>query len=67
MISKTLFDPINIGKMEIKNRIAMEPINLGNFYLPIDGTIPPRVVDYYAERARGGVGLIITTDGSAGH
>jgi 2-enoate reductase len=60
MTSKKLLEPMYIGKMEIKNRIAMAPINLGNFHLPTDGTIPQRVIDYYAERARGGVGLIIT-------
>ncbi len=38
----------------------MAPINLTNLYPPSDGTVPPRVIDYYVERAKGGVGLIIT-------
>ncbi|HSR11102.1 MAG TPA: FAD-dependent oxidoreductase [Thermodesulfobacteriota bacterium] len=54
-----LFEPLRIGSLEIKNRIAMAPVNLTNLY-PQDGTFPPRVIDYYTERARGGVGLIMT-------
>jgi len=38
----------------------MAPINLTNVYPPHEGTIPQRVINYYVERAKGGVGLIIT-------
>jgi len=55
-----LFEPMRIGSLEIKNRIAMAPINLTNLYPPQEGTFPPRVIDYYVERAKAGVGLIIT-------
>ena len=54
-----LFEPVQIGKVEIKNRIAMAPMGIIGLVNP-DGTLGPRAVDYYVERARGGVGLIIT-------
>ncbi|MDD4569939.1 MAG: FAD-dependent oxidoreductase [Tepidanaerobacteraceae bacterium] len=56
---KQIFQPIKIGKVEIKNRIAMVPMaNLG--LIDKEGTFTERVVDYYVERAKGGTGLIIT-------
>jgi 2-enoate reductase len=54
-----LLEPIKIGKMEMKNRIAMAPMGIGGLLNP-DGSPGPRALDYYLERARGGVGLIIT-------
>jgi 2-enoate reductase len=54
-----LFEPIKIGKVEIKNRIAMAPMGVTGLVNP-DGSLSPRGIDYYIERARGGVGLIIT-------
>lgn len=54
-----LFEPMDIGGVEIKNHIAMAPMaNLG--LINEDGTYTSRVVDYYVERAKGGTGLIIT-------
>lgn len=54
-----LFEPINIGKVQIKNRIAMVPMaNLG--LISVEGSWTKRAVDYYVERAKGGTGLIIT-------
>ncbi len=54
-----LFEPIKIGKVEIKNRIAMVPMaNLG--HVTPDGVLTKRAIDYYVERAKGGTGLIIT-------
>jgi 2-enoate reductase len=54
-----LFELIHIGKVEIKNRIAMAPMAIGGLTTP-DGGFGPRAIDYYEERAKGGVGLIIT-------
>jgi 2-enoate reductase len=54
-----LFEPISIGKVEIKNRIAMAPMAIGGLTTP-DGGFGARAIDYYVERAKGGVGLIIT-------
>ena len=55
-----LFEPIKIGPVEIKNRIAMAPMGIVGLTNP-DGSLTQRAVDYYVERARGGVGLIITS------
>ena len=55
-----LFEPIKIGEVEIKNRIAMAPMGIGGL-INLDGSPGPRALDYYLERARGGVGLIITS------
>ncbi len=52
-----LFEPIEIGKVRVKNRIAMSPMLPLGVYR--DGVLTDRVIDYYVERARGGVGLII--------
>lgn len=53
-----LFNPIRLGKLEIKNRVAMAPMGT-------DLAHPVRVwgdeeIAYFAERAKGGVGLIIS-------
>lgn len=56
---KKLFEPINIGKISLKNRIVMAPMNLLNL-CDYEGGLTQRCVDYYVERAKGGVGLIIT-------
>jgi 2-enoate reductase len=56
---KHLFEPVKIGSTEIKNRIAMAPMGLAGLN-NTDGGLGPRAVDYYIERIRGGVGLIIT-------
>jgi 2-enoate reductase len=55
-----LFEPVKIGEVEIKNRIAMAPMGIGGL-VNSDGSPGPRALDYYLERARGGVGLIITS------
>jgi len=54
-----LFEPINIGKVAIKNRIAMAPMVPGGL-VDRDGGPTQRAIDYYTERAFGGVGLIIS-------
>jgi len=52
-----LFTPLKIGYLELPNRIAMLPMTTG--YCEVDGTVSNRFIDFYAERARGGTGLII--------
>jgi 2,4-dienoyl-CoA reductase-like NADH-dependent reductase (Old Yellow Enzyme family)/thioredoxin reductase len=59
---KKIFEPANIGQMRLKNRIVMPPT--GTNYAEKGGAISQRTLDYYAARARGGVGLIIV-EGSA--
>lgn len=53
-----LFEPGFIGNLEIPNRIVMAP--MGTYYAGPDGRFTPRHMDYFAARARGGAGLIIT-------
>ena len=52
-----LFSPIKVGKMEVKNRIAMAPMTTN--WAPSDGTVPDRMLEYLEARAQGGEGLII--------
>ncbi|MNB93295.1 2-enoate reductase FldZ [compost metagenome] len=54
-----LFKPYKIGKTEIKNRIAMCPM-LTTGYFDEYGVIKDEVIDFYEERAKGGVGLVFT-------
>lgn len=50
-----LFQPITINRLEVKNRIFMPAMHMnmaGNY------AVSDRLVDFYAERARGGAGMI---------
>jgi 2-enoate reductase len=58
---ENLFSPIKIGKVEIKNRIAMMPMGVFSPRLMNhDGSYTKDGADYYIERAKGGTGLIVT-------
>lgn len=60
MSRNVLFEPMKIGKLQIKNKIAMAP--MGAFGLVDEsGCFTQRGVDYYVERAKGGTGLIISS------
>ncbi len=50
-----LFQPIRVGSLELPNRIIMPAITTYYDFDKVD-----RLAGFYAERARGGVGLIIT-------
>lgn len=52
-----LFEPIKIGKTTVKNRLFMPPLstNLAN-----KGYVTDALVEHYSNRAKGGVGLIVT-------
>lgn len=52
-----LFSPGKIGSITLKNRIIMAPMD-SNF-AAINGEVSDMMLDYYRERARGGVGMII--------
>ncbi len=54
---ENLFRPIKIGKEELRNRIVMLALTTG--YNERDNTVGERIINFYAERAKGGVGLII--------
>ena len=57
MAYKMLFSPMKIGTMEVKNRVIMTAaeFSLGQ----TNGEPTERMIAYYEERAKGGVGLII--------
>lgn len=55
MITK-LFEPISIGPMTLDNRVVMTAMHLN--YTP-GGEVTDRFINFYVERARGGVGLIV--------
>lgn len=54
-MTKTLFSPINIGQMELKNRIVMAPMTRSRAINNIPNSI---MAEYYGERAS--AGLLIT-------
>jgi 2,4-dienoyl-CoA reductase (NADPH2) len=53
---RKLFNPLSIGRLRLANRIVMPALHL--CYTP-QGFVSDVLVDFYAERAAGGVGLII--------
>ena len=54
---KNLLSPLKIGPVEVKNRIALSPMNetLSDAY----GEATEQMICYYAARAKGGAGLLI--------
>jgi 2,4-dienoyl-CoA reductase-like NADH-dependent reductase (Old Yellow Enzyme family)/thioredoxin reductase len=61
---KHLFNPISIGSIELKNRIVMSP--MGTNLASPNGEVTQALIRYYAARAEGGVGLIVTEDATIG-
>ncbi len=53
-----LFEPGKIGPLTVRNRFVMAA--MGPAGADFDGNVTPTTINYYAARARGGVGLIIT-------
>ncbi|MDI9491951.1 MAG: 2,4-dienoyl-CoA reductase, partial [Bacillota bacterium] len=51
----TLFEKVNIGGLELKNRMVMTPMG---FMFDIDNGISERQRNYLVERAKGGFGLV---------
>lgn len=56
METDLLFEPIKIKDVEIKNRIYMPAMHLN---MVEDFKITDKIVDFYAERAKGGAGAIV--------
>ena len=52
-----LFTPFKIGKMEVKNRLVMSPMGTNSAFT--NGRKDAQEIDYFIERAKGGVGMII--------
>src|SRR5215469_10289561 len=53
-----LFSPVRIGRLEIKNRVAMTPMGV-NLAAP-GGGVNDDIIAFYEARARGGIGLILS-------
>ena len=58
MSYEKLFAPGKIAGLELKNRIVMPA--MGCSLAEVTGEAGPRMIKYYADRAKGGAGLIIT-------
>jgi 2,4-dienoyl-CoA reductase-like NADH-dependent reductase (Old Yellow Enzyme family) len=55
--SASLFNPLKVGSITVRNRIFMSSLTRDRAI----GTIPTDVMqEYYHQRASGGVGLIVT-------
>lgn len=54
---KTLFSPIKIGSLELKNRLVIPP--MATTLCEEDGTVTQRFIEYWVRRAKGGWGLLI--------
>ncbi|MGE5389443.1 MAG: FAD-dependent oxidoreductase [Deltaproteobacteria bacterium] len=52
-----LFSPARVGGKLVKNRLVMAPMLTG--FAGLDGEVNQSLIDYYLERALGGVGIII--------
>jgi 2-enoate reductase len=59
VLNDKLFASGNIGRCNLKNRIIMAPMGNINMADPI-GRPLSKMIDYFAERAKGGTGLLIT-------
>ncbi len=55
MMRDPLFAPIQINTLDLKNRIYLPAMHLG---MAVDFEVTDQIVEFYAERARGGVGMI---------
>ena len=55
---ENLFQSIRIKNLILKNRVVMAPMST-QFASP-DGSVTEQLIDYLEERAKGGVGMIIT-------
>ena len=55
LMSDPLFQKIQIGRLTLKNRIFMPAMHLN---MAADFKVTDRLVNFYAERARGGAAMI---------
>ena len=53
-----LFSPINVGPLELKNRVVLAPVDVG-LHGP-NGEVTDRYIDFLVDRALGETGLLIT-------
>jgi 2,4-dienoyl-CoA reductase-like NADH-dependent reductase (Old Yellow Enzyme family) len=55
---KYLFQPLRIGRMEVRNRIVMPGMDV-SFGINEEGCVTPQLTEYFVERARGRPGMIV--------
>lgn len=60
----SLFEPLKVGSVTLKNRLAMAPMTR---MFAVEGIHGEAAVDYYERRAAGGVGLIVSEGASPLH
>lgn len=53
-----MLSPGKIGSLEVKNRLLMAPMSV--YLANPDGTVSDDLIQFYVERAKGGMGLIFT-------
>ena len=53
-VKDPLFEPIKINQLELKNRICLPAMHMN---MAKDFEVTDQLIDFYAERARGGVGV----------
>ncbi len=58
-----LFSPIRIGNMTSKNRLLMSAMSI-NFGVDENCCVTDQLVEYFIERAKGGVGMMLVGGGS---
>jgi len=52
-----LLEPVKVGPVLLRNRMVMAPME--TMHNHADGSVSQDMVDYYVERAKGGIGLIV--------
>jgi len=58
-----LFSPVQIGNMEVKNRLLMSAMSI-NFGVDDQCHVTDQLVEYFVARAKGGVGMMLVGGGS---
>ena len=54
----SVFSPITIGNLQLKNRVMMAPMENG--LAEADGSVNDRLIEYYVERAKNEVAIAVT-------
>lgn len=58
----SLWEPLRVGPITVRNRIMMGPTTL---LYAVDNVLSDRHIEFYAERARGGAGLLVAEEHGA--
>ncbi len=59
---RNIFEPFTVKSMTLKNRIVMTPI--GTNFAERTGEVSDKLIAYYKQHAKGGIGLI-TVEGAS--